>query len=109
MTNPASKPANTATSTHMTTLITLPLSSGYGPSPPDCSVAVSPGMRPGGGRLDGTGSEPPPGEGGRGGRGVAVLLGQDDPEHLDGPLVEGSVVDDHRHRGSHEALDPRGG
>src|SRR4029453_1259374 len=108
MTNPATKPATTATSTHMTTLITVPLSSGYGPSPLDCPVAVAPSMQPAEGRLAGTRIEPPPGEGRRGGRVVAVLLGQDGSQHLDGALVERPVVDDHGHRRPHEPLDPRG-
>src|SRR4029453_8595848 len=106
MTNPASKPATTATSTHMRTLITLPPSSGYGPSPPACPLAVS-SERPGRGRLTCTGTEPPS-EGERGGRVVAVLLRQDGPQHLDGSLVERPVVDDHRHPGPHEPLDPFG-
>ena len=43
------------------------------------------------------------------GRGSPVALRHDRPEHLDGSLVECPVVDDDRHRSTHETLDPPGG
>jgi hypothetical protein len=39
---------------------------------------------------------------------MTVISRQDGAEHLNGSLVKRPVVDDHRHRGSHEALNALG-